>query len=70
VKILISALIYRIYSIALTAALEQTCARLPNPQAVWIHQIHAAEGMGGSTTMVAVYIGLVVCFGWFCDFTS
>jgi hypothetical protein len=70
IKILISTLIYRINLIALTVALEQTCARPPKPQAVWIHQIHAAGGMGGSATMVAVFIGLVVCCGWSCDVTS
>jgi hypothetical protein len=51
-------------------ALELTCARRPNPQAVWIHQIHAAGGAGGFTTMVAVIIGLVVCCGWSFDVTS
>jgi hypothetical protein len=42
------------------AALEQTFARPPNPLVAWIHQIHTAGGTGGSTTMVAVFIGLVV----------
>jgi hypothetical protein len=37
------------------AALEQTCARPPNFQAAWIHQIHAAGGGGGSATMVMVF---------------
>jgi hypothetical protein len=52
------------------AALELACTRPPNPQAAWIHQIHAAGGMGGSTTMVAVFIGLVVFCGWTRDITS
>ena len=52
------------------AALEQTCARPPNPQAAWIHQIHAAGGTAGSTTMAAVFIGLVVCCGWSRDVTG
>jgi hypothetical protein len=51
-------------------ASERTCARPPNPQAAWIHQIHAAGGTGSSTTMVAVFIGLVVCCGWARDFMS
>jgi hypothetical protein len=52
------------------AALERICARPPNLQVVCIHQIHTAGGTGGSTTMVAVFIGLVVCCGWSCDVTS
>jgi hypothetical protein len=52
------------------AALEQTCTRLATPQGVWIHQIHAARGTGSSTTMVVVFIGLVVCCGWSGDVTS
>jgi hypothetical protein len=51
-------------------ALEQTCTRQPNPQAAWIHHIHAAGGTGSSNTMVAVFIGLVVCCGWSRDVTS
>jgi hypothetical protein len=45
-------------------------AWLPIPQAAWIHQIHAAGGMGGSTTMALVFIGLVMCCGWSHDNTS
>jgi hypothetical protein len=47
------------------AAMEKVCARPPTPQAASIHQIHAAEGAVGFTTMVAVfgkYYLLVVCF--------
>jgi hypothetical protein len=51
-------------------ALEQTSARPPNPQVAWIHQIHAAGGTGSSTTMVAVFIGLIVGCGWSCDIIS
>ncbi len=70
IKILISTLTYGIYKIALMAALAQTCARPPISQVAWIHQINAAGGMGGSTTMVAVFIRLVVCCGWSRDFKS
>ncbi len=69
-NILISTLINRINWIASAAALEQTCARPPSPQVEWIHQIHTAAEKGGSTTMVAVFIGLVVCCGWTRDITS
>jgi hypothetical protein len=31
---------------------------------------HAAGGTGGSTTMVVVFIGLVVFCGWTCNLTS
>jgi len=34
------------------AALEQTCARPPTPQAAWVHQIHAAGGVSGFTTVI------------------
>ena len=40
-------------------ALEQTCARSLAPPAAWIHQIHVARGVDGSTTMKVVF---VVCF--------
>jgi hypothetical protein len=69
-NILSSTLIYRIKQIASTVAMEQTCARPPNAWAVWNHQIPAAVGTGGFTTMVVVFIGLVVCCGWTCDVTS
>jgi hypothetical protein len=58
------------YKIALTVALEQIHTRPPNPQAVWIHQIQAAGGTGGSITMVAVFSLLVVCCGWSHDVKS
>jgi hypothetical protein len=44
------------------AALERTCTRPPNPQAVWIHQIHAVGGAVGSTNMVMVFAKLIVLF--------
>ena len=47
------------------AALEQTCARLPTPQAAWVHQIHAAGGASGSNTMVILFVMLFVLFVWF-----
>jgi hypothetical protein len=47
--------IYGIYSITSTAASERICARLPTPQAAWVHQIRAAGGASGSTTMVMVF---------------
>jgi len=37
----------------LTAALEKICGRPPTPPAAWIHQIHAAGGASGSTTICA-----------------
>ncbi len=46
------------------AALERTCARPPAPQMVWIHQVHAAGGTGGSATMVMVFARLFVLFVW------
>jgi hypothetical protein len=39
--------------------LEKICAKTPAPQAALIHQIHTVRGVGGSTTMVVVF---VVCF--------
>ena len=30
--------------------------RPPTPRAAWVHQIHAAAGVGGSTTMVMVFV--------------
>ena len=62
-KKITSTLIYWIYQIALMASLEKSCARPPTPQAAWVHQIHAAWGVGDSTTMVMVF---VVCFGLIC----
>jgi hypothetical protein len=47
------------------AALEQTCARPPTPQAAWIHQIHTTGGPG----MVAVCVTCLCCCGWTRDVT-
>ena len=41
---------------SLIVASENTCARPPAPWLAWIYQIHAAGGIGGSTTMVVVFI--------------
>jgi hypothetical protein len=60
-NIFISTFILGIYQNPLVAALQQTCARLPALQAAWIHQIHAAGGLGCSTTMVAVFVSCL-CF--------
>jgi hypothetical protein len=43
------------------AALEQTCARPPTPQAVWVHQIHAAGGASGSNQHHGDVVCHVVC---------
>jgi hypothetical protein len=43
-------------------ALDSICARPPAHQAVWIHQIQAAGGAGGSITMVMVFVRLFVLF--------
>jgi hypothetical protein len=59
---LISTLIYGIYLITSTVAQERTCSRPPTPQATWVHQIHAAGGASGSTTMVMVFVRWFVCF--------
>jgi hypothetical protein len=42
------------------AASEKICGRPPTPPAAWIHQIHAAGGASGSTTMVMLFVMLVV----------
>ena len=66
---LISTLIIWINQIASTLASERTCARPPTPQTAWVHQIHAAGGASGSTTMVMVFVRwfvLFVCF-FTCD---
>jgi len=47
------------------AASEHTCTSLPTPQAAWVHQIHAAGGASGSTTMVMVFVMLFVLSVWF-----
>jgi hypothetical protein len=43
--------------------LEQKCARppTPQPQAACVHQNHAAGGVGGSTTMVVVFVVRLFC---------
>ena len=46
------------------ASLERTCARPPTPQAAWVHQIHAAGGVSGSTTMVMVVVRSLCCVCW------
>jgi hypothetical protein len=44
-------------------ASEKICGRPPTPPAAWIHQIHAAGGASGSTTMVMFFVMLIVlCF--------
>ena len=43
------------------ASLEKSCTRSPTPQAVWVHQIHAACGVGGSATMVMVFVRSLCC---------
>ncbi len=42
-------------------SLEKSWARPPTPQATWVHQIHAAWGVGGSTTMVMVFVRSLCC---------
>ena len=61
---LITALILWIYINPSIAALEKICARASAPQAVSIHQIHTARGVGGSTTMVVVFVVCVCCVLW------
>jgi hypothetical protein len=38
------------------AAMEKVCARPPTPQAVWVHQIHAAGEENGS-----IMVGMFMC---------
>jgi hypothetical protein len=45
----------------LIAASEKICARTPAPWAAWIHQIHAAQGVSGSNTMVVVFVVELFC---------
>jgi len=45
-----------------TGALEKICGRPPAPLAAWIHQIHTTGGASGSTTMVVLFVMLVVIF--------
>ena len=44
------------------AALEQTCARPPTPQAARVHQIHPTGGASGSNTMVMLFVMVFVFF--------
>ena len=37
-------------------ATERVCKRLPTPQMAWVHQLHAAGGVGGFTTIVVVFV--------------
>jgi hypothetical protein len=60
--ILTSTLIYWIQLNSSTAALDNTCARPPAHQAVWINQIQAAVGASGSITMVLVFVRSFVLF--------
>jgi hypothetical protein len=43
-------------------ALERSFTRPLTPQVAWVHQIHATGGASGSTTMVMVFVMLVVLF--------
>ncbi len=61
---------YWFYQNPSTAALGQTCARLPATRMVWINWIHAAGGANGSITMVVVFVGCLCSCGWTCDVTS
>ena len=38
------------------AATTKLCTRPPTPWAAWIHQIHAAGGVGGFITMVVLFV--------------
>jgi len=42
-------------------SLERSCARLLTPQAAWVHQIHAAGGVGGYTTMMMAFVRSLCC---------
>jgi hypothetical protein len=44
------------------AALERICARMPTPQAAWVHQIHTAGGTSGSNTMVILFVMVFMLF--------
>jgi hypothetical protein len=39
---------------------EKVCARPPIPQVACVHQIHAAGGVGGFTTMAMVFVLLLL----------
>jgi hypothetical protein len=36
--------------------IEKNQGRPPTPRAAWVHHIHAAAGVGGSTAMVMVFV--------------
>ena len=38
------------------SGIEKNRGRPPTPRVAWVHQIHAAAGVGGSTTMVMVFV--------------
>jgi hypothetical protein len=38
------------------SGIGKICGRPPAPPAAWIHQIHAAGGVGGSITLVMVFV--------------
>lgn len=42
--------------------IRKISGRLPAPLAAWIHQIHAVGGASGSTTIVMVFVVLLVLF--------
>ena len=41
--------------------IRKICARSPAPWAAWIHQILAAGGGSGYTTMVVMFVVCVLC---------
>ncbi len=58
---LITTLIQWIYLNHLIAALDNIYARSHAPWAAWNHQIHAAGGASGSTTMVVMFVVCLWC---------
>jgi hypothetical protein len=42
----------------------------PTPWAAWNHQIYAAGGASGFTTMVVMFVVCLCCCGWTRDITS
>jgi hypothetical protein len=52
------------YVIFLSATLPDTMDRSPARWIALIHQLHIAGEEGGSTTMVAVFLPVLVCCGW------
>ena len=45
------------------SASKKICGRPPTPPAAWIHNIHATGGVSVSTTMVMLFVMLVVLCG-------